>query len=369
MDTHILIIYDYVTPAYKAGGPTQSLSNMIGSLGQSLSLNLIATNRDLDGTILDLAADQWLDFPGAEGGVKVWYASKGHCDVGHLIGAGDTLFINSVFSHHFNYPALLRGKARRKIISPRGMLDPGSLSQKSWKKHLYLAYWKLRGLHKLCEWHATTEQEKTNIQNVFGKKAKVWVVPNFPRIVPYQRVQKRSDVLHLVTIAVISPMKNHHLILQALKMVKETIVYNIYGPVKDKDYWAECQDVIKTLPSNIKVHYHGDLTPGQVEQALQGQDVAILPSKSENFGHSICEALTAGKPVITSHFTPWNRLKENKSGINVSIDNANEISDAISLFASMDTSEFTEWSKCSRGFAFNSIDIENTKKGYLEMFA
>ena len=70
-----------------------------------------------------------------------------------------------------------------------------------------------------------------------------------------------------------------------------------------------------------------------MKEVLQAAQVFILPSKSGNFGHAIYEALSGGRPVITSHHTPCNELQESKAGINVSIDYSIEMSEAIHFFA------------------------------------
>ncbi len=361
-----IIIYDYVTPAYKAGGPTQSIYNLITNLA-TYPLQVLATNKDLDGSTIDVSADKWLHFEDTQ--TKVWYASETSLPlVKEMVKEVSVLFINSIFSHHFNYVSLIRSKAKRIIVSPRGMLDAGSLSQKSWKKKIYLTYWKLLGIHKRCEWHATNEQEKNNIQQVFGTQSKVWVVPNFPRCLPHQAVSKKPQQLKLITVALISPMKNHLLVLKALSIFTIPISYDIYGPIKDKDYWQACQEVIAGLPSNITVSYKGELPPHLLEEALQSVQVCIQPSKSENFGHSLFEAMTAGKPIITSHHTPWNQLSDNRAGVNVDIQNTTEIEQAIRFFAAMDESEWQLWNESCRQYALSKIDIPAIKKGYLQMF-
>ncbi len=359
----IKLIYDYFSPAYRAGGPTQSLSNMVSHL--RLPMGVIATDQDLDGTRLDVPADQWLQVSETS---FAWYCSPEKRKIDALIGPDDVLFINSIFSHHFDYPALLKSRAKRKIVSPRGMLDPGSLSQKKWKKRLYLTWWKLKGLDRLCEWHATTQQEKENIHAVFGKKAKVWVVPNFPRVLDGQETAKEQGSLTMVSIAVISPMKNHLLVLKAISVMKINILWNIYGPVKDAVYWTECLSMIQSMPSNIRVVYHGDIPPHGVADVLKAAHIAVLPSKSENFGHSIFEALTAGKPVITSHHTPWNGLEDQQSGKNVSVNDADEITAAITFFATMEEDVLRKWSTASREFALRSVNMEAIAEGYEQMF-
>ena len=215
--------------------------------------------------------------------------------------------------------------------------------------------------------HATDAEEQKYIQQVFGTETKVMVAANFPGVLTVQPVIKKEvGYLKLVSIALISPMKNILLVLEALlafdnsnreilrytqddRLSREQgvsgessvgnwqsgvvsgetgagsreeggvnsessvgsdqlsivniIEYNIYGPVKDKPYWDECLACIKKLPANIKVNYHGDIPPAEIVHALATNHVFILPSKSENYGHAIYEALSAGRPVITSNTT------------------------------------------------------------------
>ncbi|MEJ7676453.1 MAG: glycosyltransferase [Segetibacter sp.] len=249
------------------------------------------------------------------------------------------------------------------------MLHPGALSQKPFKKKVYLLFWKLLGIHHACEFHATTDEEKQFIENVFGKNIKIWVAGNFPKVLDYHTPpEKYAGSLTLISIALISPMKNHLLVLQGLKNCTYNIEYLIYGPVKEHSYWKECKLLIKEMPSNIKVVYKGEIVPDKIPGALQESHVFILPSKSENFGHALYEAMTAGKPVITSHFTPWHNLKENNAGLNVSIDNLNEIQSAIDFFAGADNDSLQKWSKAARAFALRSVDTDTIKRQYLEMF-
>ena len=109
-------------------------------------------------------------------------------------------------------------------------------------------------------------------------------------------------------------MKNILLVLQALTKTEANIQYDIYGPVKDHDYWMLCKEQMKLLPKNISATWHDELQPGEVIVAMRDAQVFILPSKSENFGHSFYEALSAGRPVITSNHTPWNYLQKNSAG-------------------------------------------------------
>ena len=110
------------------------------------------------------------------------------------------------------------------------------------------------------------------------------------------------------------------------------------------------------------------MNPLNFENRIKFYDLFILPSKSENFGHSILEALSAGKPVITSHFTPFNDLNNHYAGSNVSVDNIEEMAKSINFFSSMPQEEFIKWNIGARKYAANRIDKESLHLQYDQMF-
>lgn len=367
----VLISYDYFLPAYKAGGPVQSISTMVKALDNDFEFSIFCSGTDLDGSKLKVQKDKWSGYNHSQ----VFYASKQFLNRVNIVKLlkdkkPSVIFINGIYSWYFNIIPLLFVKGVRKIVSVRGMLHQGALSQKPFKKKAYLFFWKFFRIHHDCEFHATTLEEKQFIEKVFGERVKIWVAGNFPKILVYQPPPaKQEGSLILISIALISPMKNYLLVLQGLKKCTHNIDYLIYGPIKEAGYWKECELLIKEMPANINVVYKGEILPDKIPEALREAHVFILPSKSENFGHALYEAMTAGKAVITSHFTPWNRLKENSAGINVSIDNPAEILSAINFFTVSNAQVIEKWSKAARVFALKSIDTNKIKNQYLQMFS
>jgi glycosyltransferase involved in cell wall biosynthesis len=365
-----LISIPWFHPAYKAGGPIQSIANMVEQFSENITYKIFCSNTDLDGIVLPVFCNRWNTY---NINTKVWYTSKKNklWIVGQrkaLSTTDNIIFINGIYSWKFNLIPLLFWKAKRKIVSVRGMLHPGALSQKPLKKKIYLFLWKNLLLHKKFDFHASNEEEKLYIENTFGKKVKVFVAQNFPRKFKLQSPCKLIGKLNLTSVALISPMKNHLLVLEALKLCHEQIEYNIFGAIKDSEYWQKCVKQIELLPPNISVQYHGDILPNKVEGVLSQSHVFILPSKSENFGHAFYEALSAGKPVITSNNTPWNKLKESCAGINISVEDIKDIVGAIKFFAAMTQKEFDAWSLSASKYAAKAIDIDKIKQQYKEMF-
>ncbi|HVE60748.1 MAG TPA: glycosyltransferase, partial [Chitinophagaceae bacterium] len=217
--------------------------------------------------------------------------------------------------------------------------------------------------------HTTDEKETSYVKKIFGKDVKAVAIQNFSNTAALQQsLIKQPGKVKLVTVALISPMKNHALTLLALKNVAAFVEYDIYGPVKDQKYWSDCLQIISTLPPNVKVNYNGIVDPSKVSSVLVQNHCLIMPSKSENFSHAIYESLSSGVPVITSYFTPWNDLKKYKAGWNVDIDNLQTITSAIEAFASFDEKEYRNWSTSSIAFAERTIDIHKIKNQYRNLF-
>ena len=93
-----------------------------------------------------------------------------------------------------------------------------------------------------------------------------------------------------------------------------------------------------------------------------------MPSKSENFGHALYEALSAGRPVITSHTTPWNGLEKAGAGKNIDPEQPGELAAAIRFFAAMDETELETWSRGARTYAEAALDRERVLEDYRRMF-
>ena len=365
----ILIFYDYFYPAYKAGGPIQSIANLCRAFRGEFEFYIICNNHDAGETkpLPGIKSDSWNNFENKT--AKIYYISPSFLKRYIIINLirevkPDRIMVNGLFSPLFSLIPLLTGNYK-KIISVRGMLHPGALSQKALKKRLFIFFLKRQGIISRVVFHTTDEKEAGYVKKIFGTGVKTTTAQNFAnKAVLKQSAIKQAGKLKLVTVALISPMKNHSLILLALKNVSAYVNYDIYGPIKDKKYWDECLQTIGTLPSNISVNYKGSVHPTKVSSLLIQNHCFIMPSKSENFSHSIYESLSSGIPVITSFFTPWNHLKENKAGWNVDITDLQTITSAIETITSFNEKEYRQWSSSSIIFAEKSINIDKIKIQY-----
>jgi glycosyltransferase involved in cell wall biosynthesis len=377
----ILVFYDHFHPAYKAGGPVQSIVNLVNLLHAAYDFYIVCKPHEMNETELlpGITVNTWMNW---QDKAKVYYWHYGFRQKKDLEKIIDEVkpscvMINGIYSLYFNllplfYAASVNSNAKLKIIlSARGMLHPGALSQKKSKKKLFLSLLRLFNINRKITWHATDNDEAVFIKNVFGTSANISIAPNIPNLLePLTVLDKKEGELILGTVALISPMKNHLEVIRSLLGQTQHIQWYIYGPVKEESYWKECLQMMEQLPENIKIHIAGETKPENLAKALNTFQVFIMPSKSENFGHAILEALSAGKPVITTNTTPFKNLGLHKAGETIVLNElTTALPAAISQFADMGNEEYSLYCNGAAGFARSFVSEEELKTGYQRLFA
>ena len=377
----VLILCDYYLPGYKAGGPIRTLSNIVEQLGDEFEFKLLTRNNDLGErkAYTGVTPDSW--------------SRIGKAEVCHLAPAGrrlpalrrcinaakpDLLYINSLFSYTFSIkPLLMRrmGLIPRwpVVLAPRGELSAGALALKSMKKRLYLMAAKAMGLHRDITWHASSEYEAANIRRWFGERASIKIAPNLPaRVVNVNGHKKRREKtpgrLKIIFISRVDRMKNLRGALKILREASGEIEFDIYGPLEDQSYWAECRKIIEHLPKNICVRYQGSVEHEQSLAVLREHDLFFMPTLGENFGHVIMEALLAGCPVLISDQTPWRGLEERGVGWDLPLSETSRFRDVIEKCVAMGAEEFARRSAAAQSFALDIVRDENLREQSRRLF-
>ena len=64
-------------------------------------------------------------------------------------------------------------------------------------------------------------------------------------------------------------MKNLDFLLKVLSKVRGSLELSIVGPKEDLKYWKKCVELIKKLPSNIKIHIGKEIAPNKVQKKFK----------------------------------------------------------------------------------------------------
>lgn len=207
------------------------------------------------------------------------------------------------------------------IFTPRGMLEPWSLSQNKWKKKLALMLYQKHDLNRATCIYTTSDMEAYNVKHL-GINTTISVIPNGIDIDGYPcRSSKEFVKKQILFLSRIHVKKGIELLIDAWKKVRDDYpgwCIKIVGNGED-DYINKLKKKVddSNLANCIKI-----LPPvfGQEKVELyQTSALFVLPSYSENFGMVVAEALSCGVPVITSEYTPWQVLNDTNTGWCISL--------------------------------------------------
>ncbi len=111
----------------------------------------------------------------------------------------------------------------------------------------------------------------------------------------------------------------------------------------------------------------GSVDYEEVIPIISKYQVFLFPSKSENYGHAIHEALLAGCPVIISDNTPWGNLEEKNVGFALSLTKKQKFIESILFFLKMDSTEYNQLSVKSIDFGLKIIKEQIAIKQSIEL--
>lgn len=342
----VLTFVHYYLPGYKSGGPIRTISHLVEHLGGELDFRIVTADRDAtdEAPYPSVRVDAW----NTVGQAQVFYASPAARRAGALARLAaatphDLLYVNSFFDAELTVPAMFgratgRFPRRPLIIAPRGEFAPASLASKRWKKAPYLAVFRALRLGRGATWQASSEFEAEDVRRVIGPpEGALRIAPNLPPAGTAARTERPprdpSRPLRLVFLSRIAPIKNLDFALRALRRVSVPVDFEIYGPMRDPAFWARCEELVRALPPHVRARYHGPVENEHVPRVMAEHDLFLLPTRGENYGHVIREALTAGTPVLIADTTPWRGLEAAGAGWDLPLDDEAPFAARIEEFA------------------------------------
>jgi glycosyltransferase involved in cell wall biosynthesis len=195
------------------------------------------------------------------------------------------------------------------VIAPHGMLDPWSLRQGRWKKWLYMRLRLRRHLNRAAALHFTSVEERERTA-ALRLRPRAIVEPNgidlreFDALPPAGTARQRHDVppgLAFLFLGRLHPKKGLDLLIPAFAraaLPEASLV--IAGPADSGAYQAELARLVMRHGIESRCILTGMLHGVDRLALLADADLLVLPSRQENFGIVVAEALACGTPVLVS---------------------------------------------------------------------
>ncbi len=374
----ILVFIDWFLPGYKAGGPIRSLINMIDYLSKDFDFYVFTRNTDyLDHSPYEgIESNKWIKF----NEINIFYHSNKKRTTKSIIDAikafdYDFIYVTGVYSLYFSilpvFYARLYAKAQL-IIATRGMISEQAFSVKKRKKKVFLVFMRLTGSYRNAIFHTTNNAEKEYISHFVGQNKAILIANNLPRKLPRKitPIEKKKNVLKLVSIARISPEKNTLFAIELLLKLEydAEIIFDLYGSIYSQSYWNQCLKLIEKMPKKVKVRKKGIVHSNHIFSTLENYHFLFMPTQGENFGHSILESLMAACPVIISDQTPWRDLENKRIGWDISINNSLKYNEILTKSIKMEQKEYNDMREAAYRFGEDFVNNPNLVVPYYQLF-
>ena len=370
----ILIIMGRYLPGYKDGGPVRSIKNLVDSLGTEYEFHILTCDRDHGDTVpYDGIKKGEYD---RVGNALVYYTEPGGFTrelILKLSEDADMIYLCGCFNDYARTTLSLKKKGSIRIpvaVASMGLFSPREFHIKYPKKKAFVMLYNVTGRFDDIYWSCSSEREWKDVQGQIKTHGNCFIARDLPRLVDTANISKEKAAgdLKLFFIGRISQVKNLLGAAKTLEHVHGKVRFTIYGAAQDKEYWGQCKAVLDGLPKNVSWEWAGELPSEQVVDTLKKEDVLLLPSMGENYGHAIQEALSAGCPCVISDQTSWDKLEENGCGFECHTDDYLGMAEHIDEYAKMDNEQFAKCVDRAHDYAVKVSNGSEAKDQYRIMF-
>lgn len=150
---------------------------------------------------------------------------------------------------------------------------------------------------------------------------------------PMELVSKKTDIVRIVVVASLIPVKGVIHLIEALTLLKneKKIRIDIFSISEDIEYKKKIDKILPEIDNSITINFRKESPRETIKEYYHVADFSILPSINEGFGLSILEANACGLPVLATKSGGPETIISNVNGLIVEPGNSKELARSIEL--------------------------------------
>jgi glycosyltransferase involved in cell wall biosynthesis len=310
----------HIVPAIteEASGPSYSVVRLCQSLIES-------------GEDLTLAALDWSTIPQTPSFLKVFPLGVGPKRLGRspemfrwlqretTRRTVDVIHNHGMWQMNAVYPGwAAKGRKAKLVVSPRGAFSTWAMNYGSNFKRIFWPLIQRPALAQASCFHATSEAEYEDIRRL-GFKQPVAIIPNGIDVSEFSKKSIRA-IRTLLFLGRLHPVKGIDILLNAWAAVEDRfpewqlLIVGTDSAYGDRGGYLEQMKALAAKLRLTRMEFAKPLYGKAKISAYQSADLFVLPTRSENFGITVAEALATGTPAIVTKRAPWQGLQAHCAG-------------------------------------------------------
>lgn len=273
----------------------------------------------------------------------------------------DLVIINSTWISHVYFAS--RSCQHSKvpyIVRPHGCLTRSDMKHSALRKRIYLALVERRTLDCAVYVHCTGEAEQTDCRRLGIVNAAVVPLGVDPALLALDRGQARRS--RLVFIGRIAKKKGLDIILRAMaspELAQSDVTLDVLG-VDHVGMQPALESLAIELGVEDRVVFHGHVDEPVRADFLRKAGVLVLPSKDENFGLAVAEAMAAGVPVVITEFVSHAPLVAEYGAGRIASREPVDVARTVREIIDLDSDKYLEMSNAGRKLVADHYSWEKT---------
>jgi glycosyltransferase involved in cell wall biosynthesis len=255
---------------------------------------------------------------------------------------------------HHGIAAWCRQTGVPRMVSVRGMLNPWAVGHHAARKRFAWLAFQRRDLATADVLHATSDAELSAIRAA-GMRQPVVLLPNGIEPPAEVTAPLSAGPRTALFLSRLHPSKGIDLLLQAWRDAAPRGWRLLIAGAGAAAFVRSIERAIAALGLRDTVSLCGPADDAAKWRLYAQAELFLLPTRSENFGLVVAEALAAGVPVITTHAAPWEWLPAKQAGWWVPADAAS-LASGIRAATALSSAELRAMGRRGRGEALDRFD-------------
>lgn len=318
------------------GGTSQAVLDMVEALRfNNIDAEIATTNDDGD-NLLDVPLQRCIEYKR----IPIWFFQRFSPNFKPIteyafssqltqwlcqnMAKYDLIHVHALFSYPSTIAMLIaRSQNIPYIVTTHGLLCEWSLQQSTRKKQTYLKLIERANLNGSQNIHFTSQKEEQEVSHL-GLKASNFVLPlgiSLPNNISDARYRLRQklniprDEPVILFLSRLHHKKGLDYLIPALAKIAHHRFTFILAGSGTPDYEAEIESLLVAHGLRDHTRMVGFVEDETKDILMQGSDLFVLTSHSENFAVSVLESLAVGVPVlVTPGVALASVVKENELG-------------------------------------------------------